>query len=45
MPLLSAAKRLDKHDLPARHPSGFDVGTPKDYYTVEEAGLAIDGAE
>lgn len=43
--LLSASKRLDKHYLPTRYPNGFDVGTPKDYYTVEEARLAIDDAE
>lgn len=43
--LISAAKRLDKHYLPTRYPNGFDTGAPKDYYTVEEAGLAIDDAE
>lgn len=44
-PLLSPAKRLDKHYLPTRYPNGFDTGAPKDYYTAEEAGLAIDDAE
>jgi HEPN domain-containing protein len=43
--LLLAARRLDKHYLPTRYPNGFDVGAPRDYYTIEEAEGAIRDAE
>jgi HEPN domain-containing protein len=43
--IISAAKRLDKHYIPTRYPNGFDSGAPKDYYTPEEAGQAIEDAE
>lgn len=43
--LLSASKRLDEHYLLTRYPNGFDVGAPRDYYTVEEASVAINDAE
>ncbi|HFD38746.1 MAG TPA: HEPN domain-containing protein [Anaerolineae bacterium] len=43
--LLSAAQRLDKHYIPTRYPNGFDVGAPRDYYTVGEARQAIQDAE
>lgn len=43
--LRQASRRLDKHFIPTRYPNGFDSGAPKDYYTAEEAGQAIDDAE
>ena len=39
--LLTGAKILDKHYIPARYPNGFEVGAPTDFYTAEEADLAI----
>jgi HEPN domain-containing protein len=43
--LMKAAQRLDKHYIPTRYPNGFDVGSPQDYYTAEEAEGAIKDAE
>ncbi len=43
--VLSAAKRLDKHYIPTRYPNGFDQGTPRDYYTEEDARQAIDDGQ
>ncbi|MFZ5633038.1 MAG: HEPN domain-containing protein [Bacillota bacterium] len=43
--VLLAARRLDKHYIPARYPNGFDAGAPRDYYTSGEAGQAITDAE
>jgi HEPN domain-containing protein len=43
--VLLAAKRLDKHYIPARYPNGFDRGAPRDYYTEGEARQAINDAE
>jgi HEPN domain-containing protein len=43
--LMKGAQRLDKHYIPTRYPNGFDVGSPQDYYTVEEAESAIKDAE
>ncbi|MFC1825563.1 HEPN domain-containing protein, partial [Thermodesulfobacteriota bacterium] len=39
------AKILDKHYIPTRYPNGFDSGAPTDYYTEEEAEIAIQCAE
>jgi HEPN domain-containing protein len=39
--LVDAARRLDKHYLPARYPNGFDQGAPTDFYTDAEAEAAI----
>jgi HEPN domain-containing protein len=39
--IIDAAKRLDKHYIPTRCPSGFDQGAPTDYYTAPEAEAAI----
>lgn len=43
--VLLAARRLDKHYIPTRYPNGFDLGTPRDYYTSGEAEQAITDAE
>ena len=39
--LLTGAKILDKHYIPARYPNSFEIGAPADFYTAEEADLAI----
>ena len=38
---LEAAKRIDKHYIPARYPNGFDSGYPGKFYTRGEAEAAI----
>jgi HEPN domain-containing protein len=43
--LLDAAKALDKHYIPSRYPNGFERGAPTDFYTRDEAALAIGHAE
>lgn len=43
--LANAARILDKHYIPTRYPNGFDSGAPTDFYTREEAELAIVKAE
>ena len=43
--VLSAAKALDRHYIPARYPNGFETGTPADYYTTEDAEDAITDAQ
>jgi HEPN domain-containing protein len=43
--LAQAARRLDKHYIPARYPNGFDAGAPRDYYTAEDAQRAIQDAQ
>jgi HEPN domain-containing protein len=40
-----AARRLDKHYIPARSPNGFDSGYPGRLYTRGEAEGAINDAE
>jgi len=42
--LVQAAKNLDKFYIPPRYPNGFDIGTPEDYFTKEDAQKAIDDA-
>ena len=42
--LVNAAKNLDKFFIPPRYPNGFDVGTPADYFTKEDAKGAIEDA-
>ena len=44
-PCLDAARRLDKHYIPARYPNGFERGAPVDFYTPGEATQAIADAE
>jgi HEPN domain-containing protein len=39
--VLDAARRLDKHDIPARYPNGFADGYPGKLYTRGEAEQAI----
>lgn len=43
--LVSCAKKLDKHYIPSRYPSGFESGIPADYYTEEKAGEAVENAK
>ncbi len=40
-----ACRRLDKHYIPARYPTGFDSGYPGKLYTEGEAQGAIEDAE
>ena len=42
--ILDAARRLDKHYLPARYPNGFAAGYPGKLYTRGEAEQAIEDA-
>jgi HEPN domain-containing protein len=42
--VLDAARRLDKHYVPARYPNGFASGYPGMLYTRGEAEQAIDDA-
>jgi HEPN domain-containing protein len=39
--VLDAARRLDKHYIPARYPNGFADGYPGKLYTKGEAEQAI----
>jgi len=39
--VLDAARRLDKHYIPARYPNGFADGYPGKLYTRGEAEQAI----
>lgn len=39
--LVNYARVLDKHYIPTRYPNGFASGAPTDFYTNEEARLAI----
>lgn len=43
--LISQAKELDKHYIPTRYPNGFERGAPTDFYTRNEAEMAIHNAE
>jgi len=43
--LLNAGKNLDKFYIPPRYPNGFDIGTPEDYFTKEDAQGAINNAK
>jgi HEPN domain-containing protein len=43
--LLLAARRLDRFYIPARYPNGWDAGSPKDFYTGEDAERAIADCE
>ena len=42
--VLDAARRLDKHYIPARYPNGFAAGYPGKLYTHGEAEQAITDA-
>ncbi|MCS7050791.1 MAG: HEPN domain-containing protein [Thermomicrobium sp.] len=39
--LFAAARRLDRHYIPARSPNGFPAGLPGEYYTAQDAEQAI----
>ena len=43
--LIDLGKALDKHYIPTRYPNGFERGAPTDFYTHDEAALAIKHAE
>ncbi len=43
--MLDAARRLDKHYIPARYPNGFADGYPGKLYTAGEAQQAITDAD
>ena len=43
--LLDQARMLDKHYIPSRYPNGFESGAPTDFYTEEEARIAIQNSE
>jgi HEPN domain-containing protein len=43
--LLDAARRLDKHYIPARYPNGFAAGYPGKLYTRGEAEQAVTDAQ
>ena len=43
--VLDAARRLDKHYIPAPYPSGFAAGYPGRLYTAGEAEQAIADAQ
>ncbi|HFD40121.1 MAG TPA: HEPN domain-containing protein [Anaerolineae bacterium] len=42
--LIERAIRLDRFYIPPRYPNGFDVGSPKDYFTRRDAEEAIEDA-
>jgi HEPN domain-containing protein len=42
--LVECAIRLDRFYILPRHPNGFDVGSPKDYFTYHDAEKAIEDA-
>jgi HEPN domain-containing protein len=43
--LIDYARMLDKHYILTRYPNGFASGAPTDFYTEEEARLAIRRSE
>lgn len=43
--LVEQAKELDKHYIPTRYPNGLERGAPTDFYTRNEAEMAIHNAE
>lgn len=43
--VVEAAKKLDKHYIPARYPNGFERGAPLDFYSLDDADVAITSAE
>lgn len=43
--VLNAARRLDKHHVPACYPNGFAAGYPRKLYTAGEAHQAMADAE
>lgn len=43
--LVECCRMLDKHYILTRYPNGFDSGAPADFYTQQEAQIAISQAE
>ncbi len=43
--IYNMAKILDRHYIPTRYPNGFEIGSPKDYYTEKDAKEAIQYAQ
>jgi len=43
--LITMAKKLDKDYILARYPNGFDIGSPFEYYSEEDAKESIKNAE
>lgn len=43
--VVERAKELDRHYIPSRYPNFHPEGAPLDYYTVEDARRAVEGAE
>ncbi|MDR7537711.1 MAG: HEPN domain-containing protein [Armatimonadota bacterium] len=43
--LLACGRLLDRFYIPARYPNSWDRGSPKDYFTQEDAGHALRCAE
>jgi len=43
--LLDAARRLDRHYIPARYPNGYDRGAPRDYYVAADSTQALADAD
>lgn len=43
--ILTAARRLDRFYVPARYPNGWEAGSPREYYTLEDADEAVGCAE
>lgn len=43
--LVGCGRLLDRFYIPARYPNGWDTGSPKDYYTAEDADRALGCAE
>ncbi|MDQ7857897.1 MAG: HEPN domain-containing protein [Armatimonadota bacterium] len=41
----ACGRLLDRFYIPARYPSSWDRGSPKDYFTREDAGHALRCAE
>ena len=39
--LRDCARLLDRFYIPARYPNGWETGSPKDYYTREDAESAV----
>lgn len=43
--LIACGRALDRYYIPARYPNGWDTGSPKDYFTSEDADRALGCAE
>jgi len=41
----NAARELDKHYIPTRYPDSFSTGIPKDFFTQDDARMAIINAK